>query len=108
MQAVGASGAAYDFYVYPLGTEFRPLPGLYILCSQAANGAWDAHYVGETEDLQSRVGAGLRGHHKVPAALARGATHVAVAVHRGGSFARRQVERDLCAKLSPPCNDKLG
>lgn len=103
--ARGASGAVYEFQAYPLGTAFKELPGLYIFCSPVTNGNWRVHYVGQTHNLQNRVGTGLPTHHKIAGAKRAGATHVAVRVINGRESDRIAAESDLIQRLKPHLND---
>jgi hypothetical protein len=104
VDAVGLSGTRYKFEVYPLGTEFRAIPGLYIFSTPDAQGGWDAAYVGHSHDLQSRVGAGLANHHCYLAALNAGVTHIGVCPFQGRESDRTAAEADLIAALTPRLN----
>lgn len=104
--AVGVSGAKYEFQVYPLGTGFKELPGLYMFVHRpVANGQWRLHYVGQTHDFQARIGTGLPSHHKIAAAKRAGATHVAVAVVNGRESDRLSAELDLIQRYKPSLNE---
>lgn len=105
--AEGASGVVHELWAYQLGTHFEDSAGIYIFCSLAREGYWVAHYVGQADSLQSRVGSGLPLHHKVSAAKAIGATHVAV-MGVVGRDERCSVEHDLIQGLSPPLNEKAA
>ncbi len=74
----GASGLTYEFLVYPIGAHFFPTPGVYIVCKLAANGNYDAIYIGETESFEARLTHGLTKHHQWPSICAQRATHIAV------------------------------
>jgi excinuclease UvrABC nuclease subunit len=103
--ANGASGTRYELQLYPLRTEFRALPGVYMFTKRAANGNWDVLYVGQTHDLQRRVGSGLSQHHKINKAVGLGATHIGVLIVHGTEATRLGVEADLCKSHAPVCND---
>jgi excinuclease UvrABC nuclease subunit len=107
-KAVGLSGSSYEFQLYPAGTHFRELPGVYVFTRPIANGGWHVLYVGQTHDLQGRVGSCLGTHHKYLAALAKGFTHVGVHVFQGREDARLNVESDLIAGLRPELNGTGG
>lgn len=100
----GQSGAIYNLECYPLGQRFNAVPGLYVFLAPGQPGYWIPVYIGETHDLDNRVGAGLANHHKVQAALAKGATHIGVRTAPADGAQRLWQERDLCAKWSPCCN----
>ena len=103
---IGASGTMYKFEMYPLGTPFADnVPGIYVFCKVDPPSNWTALYVGQTHDLNARVGAGLGGHHKIDLALAHGATHVGVFSVNGREADRLRIEADICQAMSPICND---
>ena len=103
--ATGASGARYEFQVYPLGTDFNELPGLYMFCHPLANGQWRVHYVGQTHNLKNRVGLGLSLHHKIADARRAGATHVGVRAFNGRESDRIATELDIIQGLKPSLNE---
>lgn len=106
--ATGLNGTRYDFKVYPAGTEFHPFPALYVFLRPVANGGWHVLYVGQTHNLQVRVGAGLRNHHQFSAAQRMGFTHIGVHVFQGGEQARLSAESNLIAGLRPLLNGNGG
>ena len=108
LHATGASGAKYPLRAYPWGTAFADVPGIYAFLRPTPAGVWQVLYVGQTQSLGTRVGAGVNGHHRAGEARRRGATHVAVLPWGSGELARLWVERDLCAALNPPCNRTLS
>ncbi len=104
VSAKDSFGRSYDFQVYPLGWEFVERPGLYIFCAPVAERNWNALYVGQTHDLQSRVGSGLTSHHQYLPALSAGATHIAVTLFTGREEDRLAAETSLITALDPPLN----
>lgn len=106
--ATGLNGTRYEFQVYPAGTQFRQVPGLYFFGHPKAQGGWHALYIGQTHDLQVRVGAGLQNHHQYSAAKRLGFTHVGVIVFPGGEQARLSAEANLIAGLRPQLNGNGG
>ena len=102
--ATGASGHVYEFQVDPLGTKFRPIPGLYVFSRPDAEREWCAVYVGQTHDLQARVGGGLENHHCYLRAQKADVTHIGVSPYPGTEFRRKAAEADLIAALDPPLN----
>lgn len=106
--AHGLGGTRYQFEVYPAATEFRAVPGLYFFGHPTANGGWRALYIGQTHDLQMRVGSGLKNHHQLAAATRLGMTHIGVHVFHGPEEARLQAESGLIAVLQPRLNATLG
>ncbi len=102
----GQSGNLYAFEAYPIGTTFKQLGGVYIFCKRAANGDWHALYVGETDNFNERLNAGLQGHNAWPSCALAGATHVCVLIVRGLSAQRERlrIETELRHSLRPPFN----
>ena len=104
----GESGQVYTFATYEIGTQFHPIPGVYVFCKPTGSVSWAAQYVGETESFADRLNACDANHHAMSRARRFGATHVGVLRH--GSFAARvyrlDVERDLRRGLRPPANDQ--
>ncbi len=100
-----ANGLKFASEIYPLGTPFLEVPGIYVMCRQVPNG-WQALYLGQAANLNQRVGVGLKHHHAFAAAKARGATHICVA-QVGTAWQRDQIERELCATLRPAVNQQL-
>lgn len=99
-----ARGQMHEFQVFPFGTPFVERPGLYVFCAPIAQGNWNALYVGQTHDLQARVGAGLSTHHQYLSAIIAGATHTAVELFPGPEAQRLAAEKELISALSPRLN----
>ena len=97
----GLSGQEYQFQVYPLGTVFKPGPGIYIYAEKLADGTWIPVYIAATRDLHQR----LEGHVTLQNAIADGATHVHVHYRNAGQGARCSEERDLLDRWRPVCNE---
>ena len=95
----GSSGQKYTYEVYPIGTNFRPVPGNYIF-ARYAPGEWFPIYIGETSDLSQR----FDNHHAMPCIKRNGATHIHVHENNSGVAARRAEESDLIRRWNPPCN----
>lgn len=99
----GASGAEYQYEVYPIESEFRPLPGNYLYAGQAEDGQWVPLYIAQTRDMHQR----LEGHEKLQDAIERGATHIHMHYSSAGQAARCTEERDLIRYWQPACNERL-
>jgi len=94
----GQSGTKYDFEVYPWGTSFSPVGGLYlVLKKQIAN--YNILYIGQTGDLSERFDY----HHQAPCFNRNGKTHIAV---RGEGTEQRRlaIETDLIRNYKTSCN----
>ncbi len=98
----GASGTRYSYWAYPIGTTLKEEAGNYIFAKQTATGRWAACYVGQTENLNQRLGA----HEKEACARRNGATHIH-AHTAGGEAVRKREEEDLIKGQKPPCNVQL-
>ncbi len=102
---VGKSGETYLMHNFPLGQHFRANAGVYVFMRPGGAGRWYAVYVGETSDLNARIGEGLASHHKIKEALGLGATHVSVLeMPRHRDADRLAIESDLRQGLKPPLN----
>lgn len=92
--ATGASGTTYHLDVFPLGTPFRALGGVYIVCN-----GHTALYIGQTGNLAER----FEDHHKSFCWRSHGANNMAVMVVSSEPH-RLAIERDLIQSLQPSCN----
>jgi len=103
----GKTGRKYQFELWPVGTRFFGVPGVYIMCKPDRGGAlWNAAYIGEADNLNDRVGDGLGLHEKWESCRTWGATHVCVLVVRGSRSERLAIERDLRHGCLTFCNDQ--
>lgn len=100
-----ASGQRLSFQLDPIGASYLQRPGVYIFTRQAANGNWDALYVGETDDFNRRLTRELVFHHRWPCIQKAGATHICT-LHVPGKdvTAREAVETDIRQATNPQCN----
>jgi hypothetical protein len=99
----GASRAAYNFEINPLGIAYHPRPGVYIFMRPTLGG-WQALYVGETGDFNDRLNTGLQNHHRWPSVRGHNPTHIGTLHVPGATQARLNVETDLRRALNCPCN----
>ena len=102
----GRSGQVYAFELEPVGAMYRPRPGVYIFCSRAPNGYWNAVYIGETDSFQRRLSTDLHLHHKWQRIRAAGATHICTLHVPGGLALREGIETNLRQQIPTPCNDQ--
>ena len=49
----GKSGTQYEYYIYPIGTSFKEIPGNYIFAKKNNSGYWSPCYIGQTENLNN-------------------------------------------------------
>lgn len=94
INAQGISGARYQFELYQIGTEFNPLPAVYVFL----NGNTPV-YVGETSDLSERFDR----HHKAGEIQLHGANRIGVMIERNAQR-RLAIERDLLSNYLWLCN----
>jgi len=100
----GASGRAYAFKIYALGTRFRKLAGVYVI-THRSSGADGRHrhvplYVGQTGDLSQPLGE----LHKAHVFLENGANCVCL-LGDTSERSRMAKQQDLIAAIHPKCND---
>src|SRR5262245_66267554 len=95
---VGRSGAKYLFHVYPWGTEFKAVGGVYSILRHDADG-YAVIYVGQTRDLSER----FDDHHKEECFSRNRKTHLAAMVEES-ERQRLMIEQDLIASYNPSCN----
>ena len=100
----GTSRRQYHFQLWPIGTQFFAVAGVYIFCSPLSDDRWRGLYVGQTESFKDRLTDGLRQHHRLPAILQNGASHICVLPAPGGLALRCAIETDLRRILDPVCN----
>ena len=99
----GQSGKEYQYEIYPIDTDFRPLPGNYVYAKQTEDGGWIPLYIAQTRDMHQR----LEGHEKLQDATENGATHVHVHLSSAGQAVRCTEERDLILRWKPMCNEQV-
>ncbi len=100
----GESGQRYRFKVFPLGTRFRKLGGVFVIGSRPQGASQRRRivpiFVGHTEDFSQPADL----HLKAQDFTAQGANCICVqsdAVEES----RRTKEQDLVAGLRPACNE---
>ena len=103
LELTGASRRKYAFYVYAVGTEFKPVGGVYAMTRAIPNTTGGSNhsilYVGQTGDLSER----FDNHHKQECFTRRGANRHCAMVEENEQ-ARLAIEQDLIAAYNPPCN----
>lgn len=95
----GKSGRTYTYYVYPIGTGFKEDAGNYIFAKLNASNNWVPQYIGQTKNLNQRLGD----HEKEACAKRNGATHIHAHLN-AAEAARLAEEKDLIENFNPPCN----
>jgi hypothetical protein len=99
----GGTYIAYDFDVFPIDAEFRPVAAVYVVTRRTGRGGAQEHevlYVGETANLRDALAS-----HPKAECFARHKAD-AVDVHRQeDETARRETVADLVDELRPLCND---
>ena len=103
LELTGASGRKYAFLVYPWGTTFKQLGGVYAVTRAVPNQTGrETHsiiYVGQTGDLSER----FDDHHKAACFSKHSANCICVHVE-SSEKTRLAIEADLIAAYNPPCN----
>ena len=98
----GESGKQYRFKVFPLGTRFRKIGGVYAIAYSANAHGVHRHrilYVGHTEDFSQPFDK----HGKVQDLVRLGADCIRVQSDKSEK-SRVEKQRDLVATFSPACN----
>jgi hypothetical protein len=99
----GQSGAPYRFKVFPLGTRFRKLSGVYVVAHRGRDDdgrmRHAALYVGQTADFSEP----LSKHHKSKDFADHGANCICVQSDKLAD-SRVKKQQDLLASLNPKCN----
>lgn len=103
-QKLHTSSATYTFQLYPIGTTFRRIAGIYtflILPPQYQENStfYNLLYVGITNDFFAR----LKTHHKIGEASHLGMTHIGI-LRKSSGRSRKKIERNLLQYLNPPLN----
>ena len=99
----GASGQEYKYWAYALGASLKEEAGNYIFAKRRAGGGCVACYIGQTANLNQRLGD----HEKGSCASRHGATHVHAHLNSRGETGRRAEEGDLISRHRPACNEQL-
>jgi hypothetical protein len=94
----GQSGTKYDFEVFPWGTSFNPVGGLYLVLKKQT-GNYNILYIGQTANLSER----FDNHHQAQCFNRNGKTHVAV-LGEGSEQRRFAIETDLIHNYKTSCN----
>jgi hypothetical protein len=98
------SGKQYRFRVFPLGTRFRKVSGVYVIAYRERRGEGTHRhkilYVGNTEDLSQPFEA----HRKAEDLKRLGANCICVQSD-DSEESRSAKERDLVTTFSPACNE---
>ena len=99
----GLSGADYSFEMSPVGNAFDNRPGVYVFVRRTVAGLWQVLYVGETDDFDASLNAGLETHEAWPRIRDFFATHIGI-LPVSEAAERRRIEADLREGMQPPCN----
>lgn len=94
ISAQGSSRTQYNFALYPIDTDFKPLGGVYIFLRGK-----EPVYVGQTGDLSGR----FDDHHKAVAIERQGANQIGILLE-ANERKRLQIESDLLGNYNWPCN----
>lgn len=103
----GASENKYIFQVYPIGTEFKDVGGVYIFTRREVNSGGNVMhnllYIGQTNSLPGRI---TRLHHKWEGIVRNGGNCVCVYSELNRPN-RNTIENDLIRKYQPAFNKVL-
>jgi hypothetical protein len=100
----GGSGKPYRFKIYPMGTRFRKISGIYVIANRShdVSGGYQHKilYVGHTEDFSQPFAE----HHKAKDFADHGANCICLQADNSDQ-SRVEKERDLVSAFNPACND---
>ncbi len=99
----GKLGKKYGYWIRPIYTNWKDMPGNYIYAKETSPRKWSAIYIGQTSSLSKR----LADHEKEAEAIERGATHIHAHTSSADEIVRCDEEIDLISKWKPVCNDRL-
>ena len=99
----GKSGTEYEYTVYPIDQGFKDVAGNYIF-AKLVDGRWTPVYIGQTSDLDDRVGNWRTNHHKAACISSQGATHIHAHLSSNVEDERVVEEKDLINNYDPYCN----
>jgi predicted GIY-YIG superfamily endonuclease len=98
----GISGKKYSYHIYPFGTALKAEAGNYIYAKLNAQNQWEPLYIGETDNLDSRVAT----HEKRERVGDNGVTHIHAHLTPGDRSIRLNEETDIRNNFKTPCNDQ--
>jgi predicted GIY-YIG superfamily endonuclease len=98
----GISGKKYSYYVCPFGASLKAAAGNYIYAKLNDQNRWVPLYIGETDDLESRVTT----HEKRECVRRNGVTHIHAHLTQGDRTVRLAEGTDIRNNFRTPCNDQ--
>ena len=102
----GYSNKTYNFNIYPIGTSFKPLSGVYIFLKRTVGYAFKTDYkviyIGQTENFDNRLD---KNHHRYECIMRNNATHIGILTIKGINE-RLNIESDLISNYPTPCNQQ--
>jgi predicted GIY-YIG superfamily endonuclease len=98
----GVSGKKYQYYVYPFGASLKEAAGNYIYAKLNYKNQWVPLYIGETDDLDTRVAT----HEKRECVRRNGVTRIHAHLTSGDRSVRLAEETDIRKNFRTPCNDQ--
>ncbi len=102
----GKSGTEYPFQIDLIGSHFRPVAGVYVVCLPAPNDLWQAAYIGNTDNLERELTTDFVNHAELQCLHKSGSTHMCTFASDDADM-RARITADLIAALDPPCNRPL-
>jgi hypothetical protein len=98
----GISGKSYAYEIYPFEYPLKAEAGNYIYAKVNAKNLWEPLYIGEAEDLKSRVAT----HEKRDCVRRNGVTHIHAHLTPGDRSIRLNEETDIRNNFTTTCNDQ--
>lgn len=103
----GYSKKKYTFNLFPIGTSFKSLSGVYIFLKANTDNNFSIIYIGEAGDFEERLNVNIKSHQQYECIKRNNATHIALLAINGIRQNRLDVETDLRHQYSKSaCNDQ--
>lgn len=97
----GTSDEVYAYQLLPPNTDIPSVAGNYIFAIPASEDDWKPLYIGQTEDLKSR----LAKHERYPECQRYGKFSILLHQNIDGERGRKEEEADLIERFNPPLNN---
>jgi hypothetical protein len=92
----------HEFIIYPPGTQWNNVAGIYIFAGLNPQNQWAPYYIGQCDSFQNRIPS----HALWGRAQSLGATHVHAKVVPQ-ALDRDLIEKELVQAFQPPLNTQL-
>jgi len=98
-------GKSHIFNLYPKGTHFKPMAGVYAFLKEKGDSLFDVIYIGQTSDFEDRIDDNFTNHTQYDCIIQNRYTHIATLVvpeqHK-----RLEIEKSLIDNFNTSCNEQ--